>query len=183
MGQHAGRMKTSKADSRRYKRDEHVMGQPEAKVCRRLMAETGLNEEQLREHKKYRKMLSDAQFPGNTHSVRQNFFARQEQQKIDTSAVYASTKDMFMQLATQLLDGDKKMAARLYKRYAGGLVDAKRPSAFHYRILDNKHNKPADVLRAVDKADGMFSYSPERGDIGFMYESSMLMFTLAHEIK
>lgn len=40
---------------------EHVMMKPEAKVMRRLQAETGLSEEEIRSHKKYRKMLSDAQ--------------------------------------------------------------------------------------------------------------------------
>ena len=40
---------------------EHVPNKNEAKMLRRLKAETGLTEEQLREHYKYRKMLSDAQ--------------------------------------------------------------------------------------------------------------------------
>jgi hypothetical protein len=39
----------------------HVMNKNEAKLCRRLMAETGLSESELREHKKYRVMLSEEQ--------------------------------------------------------------------------------------------------------------------------
>ena len=39
----------------------HYPAKPEAKVLRRLQAETGLSEQELREHKKYRIMLSDAQ--------------------------------------------------------------------------------------------------------------------------
>jgi hypothetical protein len=39
----------------------HAPGGKEAKLLRRLMSETGLAEDQLREHKKYRVMLSEAQ--------------------------------------------------------------------------------------------------------------------------
>jgi hypothetical protein len=38
----------------------HAPGGKEAKLVRRLMSETGLTEEQLREHKKYRVMLAEA---------------------------------------------------------------------------------------------------------------------------
>lgn len=44
---------------------KHIMNKNEAKLCRRLMAETGLSEEELREHKKYRRMLSAAQVAGH----------------------------------------------------------------------------------------------------------------------
>jgi vacuolar-type H+-ATPase subunit E/Vma4 len=44
--------------------DKHITNKAEGKVLRHLMAETGLSEKQLREHKKYRKMLSDAQIEG-----------------------------------------------------------------------------------------------------------------------
>lgn len=42
----------------------HIMNKNEAKLCRKLMAETGLTETELRTHKKYRKMLSDEQKKG-----------------------------------------------------------------------------------------------------------------------
>lgn len=41
--------------------DIHIPMKKESKVLRRLMAETGLSEEQLRQHKKYRIQLSQAQ--------------------------------------------------------------------------------------------------------------------------
>lgn len=43
----------------------HIMNKAEAKVCRKLMSDTGLSEKELREHKKYRKLLSDAQREGS----------------------------------------------------------------------------------------------------------------------
>lgn len=46
-------------------KDIHVMNKDEAKLCRKLMSETGLSEEELREHKKYRIMLSEAQKLGS----------------------------------------------------------------------------------------------------------------------
>lgn len=39
----------------------HIMMKKEAKLLRKLMSDTGMTEIQLRAHKKYRKMLSDAQ--------------------------------------------------------------------------------------------------------------------------
>lgn len=39
----------------------HIPMKKESKVLRRLMSETGLTEQQLREHSTYRKQLSDAQ--------------------------------------------------------------------------------------------------------------------------
>lgn len=41
--------------------NEHVPMKKESKVLRRLMSQTGLTEPQLREHKKYRVMLSQTQ--------------------------------------------------------------------------------------------------------------------------
>ncbi len=41
----------------------HIPNKNEARKLRQLMAETGLKEEELRNHKKYRKILSDAQKP------------------------------------------------------------------------------------------------------------------------
>lgn len=47
---------------KRYaKPGEHIPNSNEAKMLRRLMSQTGLTEKELREHKKYRKMLSSAQ--------------------------------------------------------------------------------------------------------------------------
>jgi len=39
----------------------HVPNKKEAKVLRKIMSETGLSEEEVRSHKKYRVQLSDAQ--------------------------------------------------------------------------------------------------------------------------
>lgn len=39
----------------------HIPNKNEAKVLRKLMSKTGLSEKELREHKKYRKVLSEAQ--------------------------------------------------------------------------------------------------------------------------
>jgi len=50
--------------NKKVPRGIHVMNKDEAKLCRRLMAETGLTEKELREHKKYRIMLSEAQKEG-----------------------------------------------------------------------------------------------------------------------
>ncbi len=41
--------------------DKHVPAKAEGKLLRRIMSNTGLTEEQVREHKKYRKMLSSEQ--------------------------------------------------------------------------------------------------------------------------
>ena len=40
---------------------KHVPNKNEAKLLRKLKADTGLTEEELRKHKKYRKLLSEAQ--------------------------------------------------------------------------------------------------------------------------
>jgi len=42
----------------------HIMNKNEAKLLRKLKKDTGLSEEEIRSHKKYRKMLSDAQVAG-----------------------------------------------------------------------------------------------------------------------
>lgn len=58
----------TKHHTRRYQRGEHVMNSNEAKVMRRLQSETGLTEVEIREHKKYRVLLSEAQTKqGNTN--------------------------------------------------------------------------------------------------------------------
>lgn len=44
--------------------DVHIMNKDEAKTLRRLKAQTGLTEDQLRVEKKYRKILSEAQKQG-----------------------------------------------------------------------------------------------------------------------
>ena len=59
-------------------RDIHVMNSDEAKMCRKLMADTGLTEKELREHKKYRVMLSDAQKEGSKETP---YFERDEKRK------------------------------------------------------------------------------------------------------
>ena len=50
----------------------HVPGKREATLLRKLMSETGMNEAELRVHKKYRKMLSDTQkMKSNTKTERE----------------------------------------------------------------------------------------------------------------
>jgi len=44
----------------------HVPNKDEATLLRKLMSESGLSEKEVREHKKYRVMLSDAQKKGVT---------------------------------------------------------------------------------------------------------------------
>lgn len=39
----------------------HIMGKPESKMMRKLQAKTGLSEEEIRSHKKYNVLLSEAQ--------------------------------------------------------------------------------------------------------------------------
>ena len=155
----------------------HVMSKPEAKVMRRIQAETGMTEEQIRSYKKYRIMLSRTQEPGRMDMIRRREFHAKQQE----SWSWGSEKGMFKQRAQQLLD-DKEMTAELYKRYAGGFVDCKRPKAFHYRKFE-KQQLPAEVLKAIAKTDGQYYYSVDQNEVGFMYETSMLMFTLAFQEK
>lgn len=56
----------------------HVMNKNESKLCRRLMSETGLGEEELRGHKKYRIMLSKAQKAG---SIELDYYAKHNRTK------------------------------------------------------------------------------------------------------
>ena len=178
-GWKSGRMKTSKENTDRYKRGEHVMSQPEAKVMRRIQAETGLPEEEIRMYKKYRKMLSESQLTPAQHELRARCqFHAQHQDKWS----WGSEKAMFKQKTMQVLNGDKETTAELYKRYAGGLVDDKRPKGFFYRTFDTWQSE-TDVMKAIAKTDGQFVYSPDRNEVGFMYEGSLLMFTLAYEAR
>ena len=48
-------------------RGKHIMNKDEAKLCRKLMSETGLTEEELRAHKTYRVQLSTAQKAGQVN--------------------------------------------------------------------------------------------------------------------
>jgi hypothetical protein len=50
---------------------EHIPNKNEAKLLRKLMSDTGLTEKELREHKKYRKMLSEAQKAKGTKSEKE----------------------------------------------------------------------------------------------------------------
>lgn len=65
----------------------HIMNSNEAKLCRKLMAETGLTEEELRKDKKYRKMLSEAQTNGTKPK-------RNERQKLKDSIMKQCTKEL-----------------------------------------------------------------------------------------
>jgi len=177
-----------KSETRRYGRGEHVMSQPEAKVMRRIQAETGLPEEEIRMYKKYRKMLSDAQL---SEGARQNLALRREWKRnhdemekngLNPKWQFGSEKAMFKQKTMQVLNGDKEATGELYKRYAGGLVDDKRPKSFYYRQFSGFQSE-TDVMKAIARTDGQFVYSPDRNEVGFMYEDSLTMFSLVFEEK
>ena len=50
--------------------EKHLPGKKEAQLLRRLMSETGMNEEEIRGHYKYRVMLSNAKSTALTHEER-----------------------------------------------------------------------------------------------------------------
>ncbi len=66
---------------------KHIMNKNEGKLCRKLMAETGLTEEELREDKKYRKMLSAAQKEGTVAK-------RHPLQKLKDDIMKSCTKEL-----------------------------------------------------------------------------------------
>lgn len=147
----------------------HVMGKPEAKMMRKIQAETGLTKEEVREHKKYRKLLSNTQAPSIPHW------------KIlaDTENVEFTPRDRFMEQA-MFWTKDQEMCERLYKRSVGGLTDGKRPKNFHYATLGLcRHGL---VLEAIDQStDGMFTFNPIKREVGFMYEANLSTFLLSYQ--
>lgn len=187
-GWKSGRMKTSKENTRRYARGEHVMSKPEASLMRKIQSETGLSEEEVRSQKKFRKMLSDIQMSEqakaglNYRRKKQAEREYNEKHGINSKWNFGSEKAMFKQKTMQVLNGDKETTAELYKRYAGGLVDDKRPKGFFYRTFDTWQSE-TDVMKAIAKTDGQFVYSPDRNEVGFRYESSMTVFSLVYEMK
>jgi hypothetical protein len=157
----------------------HVMAKPEAAVMRRIRSETGMTEAQVREIKKYRKMLSDAQLSDTEReklALRRQFHADHQ-----SKWSWGSEKAMFKQKTMQILL-DKEATARLYKRYAGGLVDNKRPTNFHYRKFD-KTQPETQIMLAIDKTDGQFVYSPDRNEVGFRYADSLTIFSLVYQVQ
>ena len=66
---------------------KHIMNKNEAKLCRKLMSETGLSEEELREHKTYRIQLSVAQKEGEQR-------IRSRQEKYKRSVMKEVTKEL-----------------------------------------------------------------------------------------
>lgn len=167
---------TYKEKTRRYARGEHVMSKAEGSLMRRIQSETGLSEEEVRTHKKYRKMLSDTQKSGSSLSSR---LWKPGPTPLEEKWSWGSPKAMFMQKACEVLDNDKEAAARLYKRYAGGLIDMRHPSRFYYRSFSLIQNQ-TEILKAIDKTDGMFVFDPQRNEVGFAYESSLTMFSLVY---
>jgi hypothetical protein len=179
---------TKKEETRRYGRGEHVMSKPEGAVMRRIQSETGMTEEEVRKIKKYRKMLSDAQLSPVAHERkefirnRERLLKEDEKLGINSKWKWGSEKSMFMQKACQVLNGDKETAQGLYKRYAGGLVDDRRPKAFFYRKFEGFQSE-TDIMKAIAQTDGQFVYSPDRNEVGFMYESCMTMFSLCYQVN
>ena len=162
--------KTKTDETRRYARGEHVMSAPEAKVMRRIQSETGLTEEEARAHKKYRKMLSDAQQKKPQPIVR-----------VDMTGLMTPSERFFDYLKAWGLD--EEMSERLYKRFSGiELYDGKRPEKFHYTTIAKCHHGIA--MRTIDQCtDGMFVYDMKKREVGFMYESNVSMFTLSYQYK
>jgi hypothetical protein len=54
----------------------HAPNKNEARVLRSLMSRTGLNEQQIRQHKKYRRLLTDASRERGTKSPMQRYALR-----------------------------------------------------------------------------------------------------------
>ena len=162
------------------------MNKPEAQVMRRIQSETGKTEEEVRQIKKYRKMLSDAQLTESQRSTkewRREYLRRREVDEkhgINPKWNFGSIKAMFNQKTMQVLNGDKEATGRLYKRYAGGLVDDKRPKAFFYRKFN--HPQPeTQIMQAIDKTEGMFFFSSDRNEVGFAYDASLIVFSLVYQ--
>lgn len=61
-----------------YAGGKHVPNKNEAKLLRKIMAETGLSEEEVRQHKKYRKMLSEEQDRGEQQLSRVERFQKKK---------------------------------------------------------------------------------------------------------
>jgi len=172
-----------------YKRGEHVMNKPEAAAMRRIQSETGKTEEEVRAIKKYREMLSDAQLDDKSRETkewRRDYLQKREKEKelgINSKWNFGSIKAMFKQKTMQVLNGDKETTDELYKRYAGGLVDDKRPKAFFYRNFGTSFQSETEVMQAIAKTDGQFVYSPDRNEVGFMHEASLTVFSLVYQVK
>jgi len=158
---------------RRFARADgaHIMGKPEAKMMRKIQAENNLTEEEVREHKKYRKMLADAArndpIPAPLGGL--------------AGAILSPRERFFDWLTAWAID--EEMAERLYKRFVGiELVDGKRPEKFHYTTIAKCHHGIA--MRTIDQCtDGMFVYDMKKREVGFMYESNVSMFTLSYQYK
>ena len=161
--------KTKKDETRRYARGEHVMSQPEAKVMRRIQAETGLTEEQVRSHKKYRIMLSETQ----KHAKQPGYVTNVEPSNL-------TPREQFMlQVSTWALC-DQAMAERLYKRFGSIMMMDDGPKNFHYATISKCHH--GLVMKAIDQStDGMFVYNPAKREVGFMYESNLTMFLMTYD--
>ena len=168
----------TKRQTEAYGRGEHVMSKPEASVMRRIQSETGLSEEEVRSHKKYRVMLSNTQESSKLMQLKR----RREYQTHGTPKKWqwGSEKAMFKQKTMQVLNGDKEATARLYKRYAGGLVDDRHPKAFHYRKFNNSQPE-TQIMQAIDRTDGQFVYSIDNNEVGFMYAESLTIFSLVYQ--
>jgi len=147
----------------------HIMGKPEAKVMRRIQAETGLPEEEIRMYKKYRKMLSDAQGK-KTHAK-----PEEKTYTVDYRFRFKSRVSIFIK--------DEKVIDELYKRCAGGLInEGYKPKNLHYATIPP--TLPDIVLQTIhDQTDGRFYYEPAERIVGFQYEENLTMFLLALQVQ
>ena len=152
---------------RRFERadGEHVMGKPESKLMRQLQAKHGLSEEEVRSHKKFRKMLADVQ------DKKPKFKPMSEALKIPTVYQFMSRLNHYIE--------DEEIRKELWKRYGGGFVDDKRPKKFHYATVPKALNRIGEVFQALhDQTDGKYYFNPQTNEVGFQYEENLSMFLL-----
>ena len=172
MGYRSGKRAKSKQLTDAYIRGEHVMSKPEAKVMRRLQAETGLSEEEIRSVKKYRKMLSDAQ--GRKSHAK----PAEQTWTIDYKCRFRQRVGVFIK--------DDSVIDELYKRHAGGMMgaDDRRPKDFHYATIPVGGTDAHRALQTIhDQTDGRYYYDPAAREVGFQYEENLTMFLLALQVQ
>src|SRR3990172_6995932 len=77
----------------------HVPNKNEARLLRKLMSQTGMSEKELREHKKYRKMLSEEQKKkgkGKTpREMIETFVMKQVTRELKLAKEHPKTKELY----------------------------------------------------------------------------------------
>lgn len=115
------RWPTKRELRKKHSGGKHVPNKNEAKLLRKLMSQTGMSEKELREHKKYRKMLSGEQKkegPGKTYQETvNNFVMKQVTRELKLAKEHPKTKAVFKVKLEEYFK-DHILAK---KRYYGGL--------------------------------------------------------------